>query len=85
MLKSKLALLYLSYHLVKSLMMLYVAWLTHNILLIILATGFLVLTISLLLNFKKVEQKIERLLNQRTLKKSHRKEARLHAKSNSMD
>jgi uncharacterized protein YoxC len=61
--------------------MLYLAWLTHNILLIILATGFLIFTISLLLNFKKVEH----WLNQRALKKRQRKEAHLHAKSKSMD
>jgi uncharacterized protein YoxC len=60
--------------------MLYVAWLTHNILLIILATGFLIFTISLLLNFKKVEQKIERLLNQRALKKAPTKGSSLTRK-----
>lgn len=80
MLKSKMLLLYLGYHLVKSLVMLYVAWLTHNILLIILATGFLIFTISLLLNFKKVEQKIERLLNQRALKKAPTKGSSLTRK-----
>lgn len=81
MLKSKMLLLYLNYRLIKNIVMLYLAWLTHNILLIILATGFLIFTISLLLNFKKVEH----WLNQRALKKRQRKEAHLHAKSKSMD
>ena len=81
MAKTKLLLLYLSYRLVKNLVILYLAWLTHNTFLIIVATGFLVLTIGLLLNFKKVE----RYFNQKALKKRQRKEARVHAKPNSMD
>lgn len=81
MLKSKMLLLYLNYRLIKNIVMLYLAWLTHNILLIILATGFLIFTISLLLNFKKVEH----WLNQKALKKRQRKEAHIHAKSKSMN
>lgn len=81
MIKTKLLLLYLNYRLIKNLVMLYLAWLTNNTFLIILATGFLVFTIGLLFNFKKVEH----YLNQKTLKKRQRKDARLHAKSNSMD
>lgn len=80
MAKTKLLLLYLSYRLVKNLVILYLAWLSHNTFLIILATGFLVFTIGLLLNFKKVE----RYFNQKALKKRQRKEARLHAKPNTM-